>query len=181
MSDVMRNPQSQYTEMPPRNDSESQTKMIDTSGSMHNPQSRKPSEQSSAYKSRQQSSNDNRNQSSNHSKSMANQPGEFEDIWGLQQNMPNEDIVEEQSQESEDEAVTAAYGAPKERADSFSDEEDPNRHRDDRELDNFFNFADGAQQNRATNSEYIKKNGEKANDKDLKLQLVQQSSSGQQK
>ena len=93
--------------------------------------------------------------------------------WGLQQNKPTEDIVEEQSQESEDEELTAAYGAPKERRDSFSDDEDPNRHRDDQELDNFFNFADGAQQDRATNSEYIKKNVEKANDKDLKLQLAQ--------
>ena len=112
---------------------------------------------------------------------MANQPGDFEEIWGLQPNKANDDIVEEQSQESEDEEVNAAYLAPKGGAASFSDEEDPNRPRDDRELDNFFNFADGAQQDRATNSEYIKKNGEKANDKDLKLQLVQQSSSGQQK
>ena len=68
--------------------------------------------------------------------------------------------------------MNAAYLAPKERCDSFSDEEDPNRHRGDKELDNFFNFADGAQQDRATNSEYIKKKEEKANDKDLKLQLA---------
>ena len=71
-------------------------------------------------------------------------PSDFNRIWDLpeeEEKKEQEQVYDEQT-DSEDEEVTAAYGiVRKQRRDSFSSEGEPNRIRDENEVDDLFNFA----------------------------------------
>ena len=71
-------------------------------------------------------------------------PSDFNRIWDLPEDEEKKDQEQayDDQTESEDEEVKEAYiNVRKQRRDSFSSEGEPNRIRDENEVDDLFNFA----------------------------------------